>query len=156
MYEPFVMESTVVTEYNLVCGDYMKKALGDSLYSWGFLVGEIVFGVMADLLGRRWTLLFSLVSLSLGNLLSCALPHYLGSAITRMLSSAGLQGKFKKKQKNANFNILKTFSFLLKLSTRGPLDLLHRADGIQQRGDIGPPLSLLADIPCMLVREGSI
>ena len=107
MYEPFVMESTVVTEYNLVCGDYMKKALGDSLYSWGFLVGEIVFGVMADLLGRRWTLLISLVSLSLGNLLSCALPHYLGSAITRMLSSAGLQGKFKKKTKKCEFQHIK-------------------------------------------------
>ena len=90
VYQPFEMESTVITANNMACG--LGFIGGETLYELGFLVGAIVVGILADKLGRRLSLLISLVCLSLGNLLGPAMPDYWSWSVFSMLSSAGAQG----------------------------------------------------------------
>ena len=60
----------------------------------GLMLGSFVFGVMSDKVGRRHTLLTSIICCAVGNLLCCAMPNHWSYAIPRILASAGGEGVF--------------------------------------------------------------
>ena len=88
------MDKTVATENNLVCGDYFWTIIVDEFFMVGLMIGSFVFGVMSDKLGRRHTLMISIVCCAVGNLLCCAMPNHWSYAIPRILASAGGEGTF--------------------------------------------------------------
>lgn len=51
--DPF--KSTVVSEFNLVCGDKILSTYANSIFFVGFLIGALLAGWMCDNHGRRFT-----------------------------------------------------------------------------------------------------
>ncbi|XP_076822510.1 organic cation transporter protein-like isoform X1 [Clavelina lepadiformis] len=52
-YDRSIFTETVVTEFNLICGDKYLNTVATSMYYVGFLIGSIVFGNFADAFGRK-------------------------------------------------------------------------------------------------------
>ena len=53
VFDKSVFDETIVTEFNLVCGNEWKTDLSTSLYYLGFGVGGIVGGIVSDRFGRK-------------------------------------------------------------------------------------------------------
>jgi len=94
VYDKFDMDTTVATENDLVCGNFFWTIIVDEFFMIGLMIGSFVFGVMSDKVGRRHTLLTSIICCAVGNLLCCAMPNHWSYAIPRILASAGGEGIF--------------------------------------------------------------
>ena len=93
-YEPFKMDSTVAEENDLICGNYFWTIIIDEFFMVGVMAGSFIFGVLADRIGRRHTLLIAVLCNTFGNLLGCAMPNHWSYAISRLLASAGGLGSY--------------------------------------------------------------
>ena len=93
-YDKFEMDTTIITENDLVCDDYWWPTVIDEFFFLGLFIGSFVFGVMSDKIGRRHTLLISVLCCAVGNLLCCAMPNHWAYAMPRVLASAGAEGAF--------------------------------------------------------------
>ncbi|XP_077516867.1 organic cation transporter protein-like, partial [Amblyomma americanum] len=72
-YDTSVYQSTIVNEWNLVCGRSYHRSVAQSVVMAGALVGVLLFGEMSDRLGRRPTFFTCvLVILVFGSLSSLA------------------------------------------------------------------------------------
>ncbi|CAJ0581436.1 unnamed protein product, partial [Mesorhabditis spiculigera] len=56
-YKKDVMEETIVTDWNLVCDDNMKRGHAHLFYSFGYLVGCLLGGFASDSFGRKPTVI---------------------------------------------------------------------------------------------------
>merc|ERR1711860_363081 len=52
-YGSFAMDSTVATDFGLICDDQYKVALVGSIYMAGLFCGSYPFGYISDRFGRR-------------------------------------------------------------------------------------------------------
>ncbi|XP_018555211.1 organic cation transporter protein [Lates calcarifer] len=59
-YSNKTFQSTIVTEWDLVCDSANLNNVGSSIYMFGLLIGAVVFGSLADRYGRRIIILISL------------------------------------------------------------------------------------------------
>ncbi|GAA6218560.1 organic cation transporter protein-like [Lates japonicus] len=59
-YSNKTFQSTIVTEWDLVCDSANLTNVGSSIYMFGLLIGAVVFGSLADRYGRRIIILISL------------------------------------------------------------------------------------------------
>jgi MFS family permease len=71
-----------------------QVGLGASLYLFGEVVGALVFGRLADRLGRRQLFLITLGIYLLGNALTAASTGFLFFALTRVVAGAGIGGEY--------------------------------------------------------------
>ena len=73
LYEPYEYESTIVTEFKLVCDEQYKIALSGTFYMIGLLIGSFIGGPPADKFGRKPVLFFFLIcaGMLLIQLISC-------------------------------------------------------------------------------------
>ena len=94
VYASFEMDKTVATANDLVCGDYFWTIIIDEFYMLGLFIGSFGFGYISDKLGRRQTLLISIICCSTGNLLGCAMPNQWSYSLTRIVAAAGGEGIF--------------------------------------------------------------
>uniref|UniRef100_A0A3P8UYL9 Major facilitator superfamily (MFS) profile domain-containing protein n=1 Tax=Cynoglossus semilaevis TaxID=244447 RepID=A0A3P8UYL9_CYNSE len=69
-------QSTVVTEFNLVCSDQWKQPLVSLLYFVGGLCGCFISGQMADRFGRKPTLFGSLLILTISSTAATFAPSF--------------------------------------------------------------------------------
>lgn len=58
-YNMTEMDSTIISDWHLVCDQHSLKHMGQSIYMGGVLVGALVFGGLADRYGRRILVLIS-------------------------------------------------------------------------------------------------
>ena len=94
VYAAFEMDKTVATANDLICKDYFWTIIIDEFYMVGLFIGSFGFGWLSDKIGRRQTLLISIITCSAGNLLGCAMPNQWSYALTRILAAAGGEGIF--------------------------------------------------------------
>ncbi|XP_072028119.1 solute carrier family 22 member 4-like [Amphiura filiformis] len=60
-YERVIGETSIVTDFNLVCGDTIYAKLAQSVFMFGVLAGTVTSGQIADLFGRKIVLHVGLV-----------------------------------------------------------------------------------------------
>ena len=92
VYGAFGMDSTAVTEYNLVCQDEYKVFLTASITMSAMLVGSYVFGYLADRIGRKITSIASLFIIGIGLLLGAFMPEYISFTAARFIAGFGSVG----------------------------------------------------------------
>ena len=82
-YNAFEFEETLVTKWNLVCGQSFKVSLVISMYMLGLMIGSLLCGRMADKFGRKKTLMFSVMCSSVASLVGSFMPEYYSYTATR-------------------------------------------------------------------------
>uniref|UniRef100_H9H6S0 Major facilitator superfamily (MFS) profile domain-containing protein n=1 Tax=Monodelphis domestica TaxID=13616 RepID=H9H6S0_MONDO len=92
LYNLSTVQSTIVTEWDLVCSLKSLHGVAQSVYMAGVFLGAVVFGGLADRLGRRAVFLWCLLqvaSLSTGASLAPSFPIY---CVCRCLCGSGMSG----------------------------------------------------------------
>ncbi|XP_051900896.1 solute carrier family 22 member 6-A-like [Pristis pectinata] len=92
VYDRSQFTATIVTEWDLVCGQKSLKRMTQSIYMAGLLIGAVVLGRLSDKYGRRTLLLwshFQVVASGTCAAFSSSFPLY---CFWRFLSGVGLSG----------------------------------------------------------------
>ncbi|XP_072020671.1 organic cation transporter protein-like [Amphiura filiformis] len=76
VYDTSQYKSTIVTEFNLVCGKQNTDDYVQSVFFAGFLVGSFFFGSLADWIGRQKTLFICLLLQSITGLIVAFSPAF--------------------------------------------------------------------------------
>ena len=66
-----------------MCDRYYWIPIIDTFMMLGLLVGSFIFGVLSDKIGRRHTLLITILCTSLGNLIGAFMPNQWAYGISR-------------------------------------------------------------------------
>ncbi|NXG75181.1 S226A protein, partial [Baryphthengus martii] len=91
-YDRSVFSSTIVTEWDLVCGSRGLKQLAQSLYMGGVLVGGIVFGGLSDRFGRRSLLIWCYLQMGTMGTCSSFAPTFTTYCLFRFLTGMAFSG----------------------------------------------------------------
>ncbi|XP_067931630.1 organic cation transporter protein-like isoform X2 [Watersipora subatra] len=91
-YDEGAGKETVSTEWDLVCGDTYRVSLASTLFFCGVFVGALVFGFVADHLGRKKTLAICLYTQMPISLAIAFMPSYVPFTIMRFVLGIWLQG----------------------------------------------------------------
>ncbi|KAM4723085.1 solute carrier family 22 member 20-like [Rhinophrynus dorsalis] len=76
IYDQSVFHSTIVTEWNLVCSQRSWKHVARSIYMTGVLLGALVFGSLADKLGKMEILTWSYLQMGIAGSCIAFLPSF--------------------------------------------------------------------------------
>ena len=76
VYDRSVFRETLVTNFDLVCKDQWKKGFIGSLYMVGLFIGSYIIGYAGDKIGRKKTMMISLLFLIIGGALAGVMPYY--------------------------------------------------------------------------------
>ncbi|XP_037541974.1 organic cation transporter protein [Nematolebias whitei] len=88
-YGKETFQSTIVSEWDLVCSNASLNNLGSSIYMFGLLVGALVFGHLADKYGRRIIILISLaLQVTFGVAAAFASNFYIYTALRFMVGTS--------------------------------------------------------------------
>ncbi|XP_004621555.2 solute carrier family 22 member 10 [Sorex araneus] len=99
VYDRNSFPSTIVTEWNLICGNKAKKQMAQFLYLMGMLIGSVIICPLSDRLGRRFVLRCCLLTFALCGicaafapkfLIYCSLRFLMGFVATPILTNCGL------------------------------------------------------------------
>ncbi|XP_070282506.1 solute carrier family 22 member 6 [Myotis yumanensis] len=92
IYDNSTFPSTIVTEWDLVCSHRALRQLAQSLYMVGVLLGAIVFGHLADRLGRRKVLILSHLQMAASGTCAAFAPSFPVYCAFRLLSGMSTSG----------------------------------------------------------------
>ncbi|KAL4223163.1 hypothetical protein ACF0H5_016635 [Mactra antiquata] len=85
-------EATIVTEWNLVCSQAYLSSLATTIYFCGVMVGGVVFGHLADKLGRKPIMLITLYMPIIVGVATSFVPWYSGFVALRFIQGILMQG----------------------------------------------------------------
>ncbi|XP_027711783.1 solute carrier family 22 member 6-like isoform X2 [Vombatus ursinus] len=92
VYNLTTIQSTIVTEWDLVCSLKSLQGVAQSIYMAGVFLGAIVFGGLADRLGRRTIFLWCLFQTASLNTGAALAPSFSIYCICRCLTGSGMSG----------------------------------------------------------------
>ncbi|KAF6334287.1 solute carrier family 22 member 6 [Rhinolophus ferrumequinum] len=92
IYDNSTFPSTIVTEWDLVCSHRVLRQLAQSLYMVGVLLGAIVFGHLADRLGRRKVLILNYLQIAVTGICAAFAPNFPIYCAFRLLSGMSIAG----------------------------------------------------------------
>ncbi|PNJ37960.1 solute carrier family 22 member 6 [Pongo pygmaeus] len=92
IYDNSTFPSTIVTEWDLVCSHRALRQLAQSLYMVGVLLGAMVFGYLADRLGRRKVLILNYLQTAVSGTCTAFAPNFSIYCAFRLLSGMSLAG----------------------------------------------------------------
>ncbi|CAH1798690.1 unnamed protein product [Owenia fusiformis] len=91
-YDQTLYKSSVVSEWDLVCDNEWMIATVQSMYMVGLLIGVVVFGQLADVIGRRPVIIVTgigMIAASIGQAFSVNYPMFLAMRVTLAMFSMG-------------------------------------------------------------------
>nr|XP_033811623.1 solute carrier family 22 member 6-A-like [Geotrypetes seraphini] len=91
-YDRSEFSSTIITEWDLVCGQRAMKQMGQSIYMAGVLVGAIVFGSLSDRFGRRTILIWSHLLLAVMGVCAAFSYNFVSYCVFRFLTGTAISG----------------------------------------------------------------
>lgn len=91
-YDTSIYESTIVSEWDLVCGRSYHRSVAQSVVMAGALVGVLLFGEMSDRLGRRTTFFTGVLIILVFGSLSSLAPGIGWYNAGRFIVSMGVAG----------------------------------------------------------------
>ncbi|XP_019501076.1 PREDICTED: solute carrier family 22 member 6 [Hipposideros armiger] len=92
IYDNSTFPSTIVTEWDLVCSHRALRQLAQSLYMVGVLLGAMVFGYLADRLGRRKVLILNYLQTAVTGICAAFAPNLPIYCAFRLLSGMSIAG----------------------------------------------------------------
>ncbi|XP_051510065.1 putative solute carrier family 22 member 31 [Myxocyprinus asiaticus] len=92
--KPAGLSNNLVTEWNLVCADYWKIPLQHICFMTGWILGYILLGTVCDWLGRRRTLLLSVIPSGLLGVMACLSNSPSAFPFLRLCQGSTLAGVF--------------------------------------------------------------
>ncbi|XP_052828494.1 organic cation transporter protein isoform X3 [Octopus bimaculoides] len=84
--------STVVSEFDLVCGKKWLKSTLQSVYFVGYLIGSIIFGVLSDRFGRKLTFFMSNTFFAVCGISKIFMPSSIAFMIFHCMQASGFMG----------------------------------------------------------------
>ncbi|XP_006825551.1 organic cation transporter protein-like [Saccoglossus kowalevskii] len=87
IYDRRDLHSTVVTEFDLVCGKDFMKQLSKSVSASGELIGSLIFGQVADVYGRKPTVLVAGILCLIFGICTAFAPSFVTFIIGTFLSA---------------------------------------------------------------------
>ncbi|KAM4880095.1 solute carrier family 22 member 6-A-like [Sylvia borin] len=91
-YDRSVYVSTIVTEWDLVCGYRQLRQMAQSIYMAGVLVGALVLGGLSDRFGRKAMLMWSYLQLGVMGTCTAFAPNYASYCVFRFAGGMALSG----------------------------------------------------------------
>lgn len=91
-YDRSVFQETIVTQWDLVCDRKQLANVAQTVFMFGILVGNVVFGMLADRFGRKQPLVVAcMMQVVFGS--ACAfMPWFEGFLVMRFLTAAAVGG----------------------------------------------------------------
>nr|XP_044986394.1 solute carrier family 22 member 6 [Jaculus jaculus] len=90
IYDNSTFPSTIVTEWDLVCSHRALRQLAQSLYMVGVLLGAMMFGYLADRLGRRKVLILNYLQTAVSGICAAFAPNFAVYCTFRLLTGMSL------------------------------------------------------------------
>ncbi|XP_061177652.1 organic cation transporter protein-like [Saccostrea echinata] len=94
VYETSVFKSTFTSKMNLVCDDALLTSHAKMIFYFGVLVGDLGFGVLSDIIGRKKGLYLAFVILVAAAFGVCWAPEYISFVVLEFIIGAANHGAF--------------------------------------------------------------
>ncbi|KAI5277990.1 Solute Carrier Family 22 Member 11 [Manis pentadactyla] len=92
VYDRSTFTSTIVAEWELVCDNQGLKALAQSIFMAGILVGSMAWGLLSHRFGRKLMLTWCMLQVALAGTSTVSAPNFLVYCGLRFLSAVGMAG----------------------------------------------------------------
>ena len=80
-------QSTIKSDFQLVCGRDYLTSLAQTLYFVGMVMGVFTFGLLSDLFGRKKVLVPILLAMSVSGIITSLMPNYQTFMVARVFNA---------------------------------------------------------------------
>lgn len=80
-------QSTIKSDFELVCGRDYLTSLAQTLYFVGMVMGVFTFGLLSDLFGRKRVLVPILLAMSVSGIITSLMPNYQTFMVARVFNA---------------------------------------------------------------------
>ena len=94
IFDTSIVTSSIVSEYDLTCGNFALRNIIGSTYMLGLLFGSMFFGIISDKYGRMTALMIAILFVVVSALLGAVIPTLGAFGFFRFITGMGGMGCF--------------------------------------------------------------